>query len=161
MSAHPRCPCTRASFAQLRALVDRAAAAGVQVSTYILFTVPAGPERNWMTSPSWELAREVPGAHVVADPLGRGSARLGAMTSGSVVIYGPDRELRFEGGLTPSRSHAGDCASKDAAFLAVVNSRRRAGPGTTSAPVYGCPLVGCSGAACRPIAPDQAGGTPR
>lgn len=110
MLAHPRCPCTRASIAELAVLMTRARG---QLSAHVVFAQPTGTDASFALGPLWERAREIPGAKVHVDPGGRLGARFGAKTSGQVVVYGTDGHLLFAGGITPARAHQGDNAGVD------------------------------------------------
>lgn len=112
MLAHPMCPCTRASMAELERLVAKVQdRVDVQVAFLAPPAVP-GPEtsdqaEDWADSELVKQARRIPGVHVRRDPEGRLARKFGAETSGHVVLYGPAGDLLFEGGLTSSRGHEG------------------------------------------------------
>lgn len=99
MFVHPECPCSRASLAEL-AEIARAAPVPPEI-----FVAIADDHAGGL---AWELAGEVTGAKRVLDRDGREAARFGARTSGHVVVYDPRGNLRFAGGITGSRGHAGD-----------------------------------------------------
>jgi len=63
--------------------------------------------------------------------------RVGAETSGYVLLYDRSGQLRFRGGITAGRGHAGDNAGEDA-VVALVTGRPASRQQT---PVYGCSLV--------------------
>jgi hypothetical protein len=62
--------------------------------------------------------------------------KFGAQTSGHVFLYDKLGVLRFQGGITPSRGHAGDSYGQ-AAILSLLRGGR---PERDAAPVFGCPL---------------------
>jgi hypothetical protein len=70
------------------------------------------------------------------DPGGDLARRLGATTSGHVLVYGPDESLLLSGGITAARAHEGDSIGQNAIFAAV---HGRPAADRESA-VYGCGL---------------------
>jgi len=131
--AHPRCPCTRATIAELDRVMARCA--GRLAASVWFYTDPAlGPE--WARTASWNHAANIPGVRAEVDASGEAARSFGAETSGSVVLYAPDGRLLFHGGITASRGHEGDNAGA-AAILALVAGETAA---TRSTPVYGCAL---------------------
>ena len=135
--AHPRCPCTRATIAELDRVM--AASAG-RLAVTVLFYTDDAFGTGWERSQLWEHAARIPGVRVERDPGGALAASFAARTSGAVVVYSPDGRLRFCGGITASRGHEGDNAGSDA-ILSLANGRD---PVTETTPVYGCGLVGRS-----------------
>ena len=135
MSAHPHCPCTRASIAELAKLM---ADVGDRLAAHVLFVKPAGTPDGWEKSDTWRSAGRVPGVRVHRDDGGREAARFGAATSGHAVLYGADGRLLFRGGITPSRGHEGDNAGRRriASLLANGSADGR------QTRVFGCPLRG-------------------
>lgn len=133
--AHPHCPCTRATLAELDRVmarcVDRLAA------TVLFYKDPQlGP--RWERTELWDHAASIPGVRPLADPLGETARVFGAMTSGLAVLYAPDGHLMFHGGITASRGHEGDNAGAEAIIDLVASGT---GAFRTSE-VYGCALVG-------------------
>jgi hypothetical protein len=131
MLAHPRCPCTRASVAELGRLM---AQFHERISAQVLLLKPAGTSADWSQGPLAEAER-IPGVKVQVDEGGMEAERFGARTSGQVVVYDPEGRLVFSGGITPGRGHEGDNAGS-AEIAAVVG----AGQGSGKSPVYGCAL---------------------
>src|SRR3954470_3190570 len=62
MLAHPRCPCTRASLAELARLTARGDA-----DVWVLFLRPEGAQAGWEKTSLWDTAAAIPGVHVLAD----------------------------------------------------------------------------------------------
>ena len=110
MFAHPRCPCTRASIAELAHVM--AHAQGLAVAT-VLFYRPRQFPPGWERTDLWWSAAAIPGVTVLADPEGREAQRFGAVTSGHVLLYDRAGQLLFSGGITGSRGHEGDNAGCD------------------------------------------------
>ena len=132
MYAHPKCPCTRAALSQLNSLC--ATAPESQVT--IVFYVPDGADASWRSGKSIEIARSHPTASIVFDPGGETIPALGVTTSGHVVVYRPNGELAFSGGITVSRGHEGPNEGLLALQQAIEGM-----PGNATYPVYGCTLL--------------------
>lgn len=134
--AHPRCPCTRATFVELGELLARAPR---DVDVHVRFFAPADGARDWEEGDTWRAARAVPRASVALDVDGREAARFGVGASGHVLVYGADGALRFSGGITAGRGHVGDNAGLRAALAALDDDGGRSRATTN---VYGCSLRG-------------------
>ena len=121
-------------FSELQAEV--LARAHVRPRTYVLFMKPAGFPAGWTDTNLWHRAATLPDAVVMRDDNGSKARRLGAETSGQIVLYDAHGSLLFSGGITGSRGHAGDNPGRAAvvSFLNYQSADRR----TTS--VFGCPL---------------------
>lgn len=138
MFAHPKCPCTRASMDELSSLMEKC---GGKVAAHVLFLKPKNFTEDWVESGLWKRAAAIPNVTVQADPEGLTAQRFGAETSGYVLLYSPNGQLLFSGGITGSRGHAGDNAGEDA----IVELATGQNPGITHTMVYGCSLLdGCS-----------------
>lgn len=129
MFIHPDCPCSRASVAELREIMETRHAA-----IAIVFTGATS------SSALWEAAGAIPGAHQIHDPLGVEARRFGAMTSGHVVIFDAAGIRKFTGGITGSRGHVGDNIGRRQ-VEAILDGRS-----STAAhhAVFGCSLDGTS-----------------
>ena len=136
MFAHPRCPCARASLAELRALLDRPD----PPAAHLAFAVPDGADQEWTGNDFWFAAAKIRGLVTHADRGGRLAAACGARTSGQVMIFTGDGSLLYSGGLTGSRGHEGGNGGLDAASRALDT-----GAAAPSFPVFGCSLLGMSG----------------
>lgn len=136
MVAHPQCACTRASLNELRRLVARFEALPVQPDLYLSLVVPAGAGAGWIDGPVLRNASSIHGVRVAIDPGGSFAARLGATTSGHVLVYGADGALLFSGGITSARAHEGDSIGQNAIVRALYGGK----PPTDTAPVFGCGL---------------------
>ena len=133
MLAHPRCPCTHASVAELHRLQ---ATCGDKLQIIVAF---CRPDASWSKTDLWKYAESIPQAQVLWDDGGHLARTFGAETSGHVVVHGAQGRLIMSGGITPSRGHEGDGPGRRAITAAVRHSNRA--HETTRAPVYGCPLV--------------------
>ena len=134
MLAHPRCPCTRASLAELARLMTGAPR---EVDVRVLFVKPAGTEDGWEKTDLWRRAAAIPGVTVASDPDGREAARFGATVSGQVVAYDAAGRLVFRGGITGGRGHEGDNVGRTrlASLLKTGEADAR------QSPVFGCALA--------------------
>jgi hypothetical protein len=131
MLAHPQCPCTQASLAELAQLVARG-----EADVWVLFLRPEGAQAGWEKTDLWATAAAIPGVKVLADTDGTAARKFGAETSGHVLFYDAAGALRFSGGITASRGHQGPSAGGEA-ILAALRGRE---PGQDHALTFGCPL---------------------
>jgi hypothetical protein len=132
MFVHPRCPCSRASLAELGGIMERNQG---KLAAQVLFVAPPGTGKEWSHTRLWKVASEIPGVTVSADRDGMEAKRFGATTSGHVVLYDANGTLVFSGGITASRGHVGENAGARQ-VLNLLNGRVGAEP----TPVYGCSL---------------------
>jgi hypothetical protein len=131
--AHPQCPCTRASLAELARLMARF---DDRVGANVVFLRPSDVGAEWDSSDLWRRASAIPGVTIVRDDDGVEAARFRASTSGATVLYDVQGRLLFSGGITSARGHEGESAG-----LGRLRSLLRTGKADRSdAPVYGCSL---------------------
>jgi len=131
--AHPQCPCTRASLAELARLMARF---DDRVGANVVFLRPSDVSGDWDSSDLWRRASAIPGVTIVRDDDGVEAARFRASTSGATVLYDVRGRLLFTGGLTSARGHEGDSAGLDR-----IKSLLRTGKADRfDAPVFGCSL---------------------
>jgi hypothetical protein len=109
---------------------------GQALSIDILFAEPAGLHEQVETTVLWQSAAQLPGAVLIQDKDAAISRRLGATTSGQVFLYDAGGVLRFSGGITDSRGHAGNNTGR-AAIEALVHNQT---PAAVNTPVFGCSL---------------------
>ena len=85
-----------------------------------------------------DLAKEaaVLRPRLVADIDGKYASALHASTSGEVLLYSPNRQLLFQGGLTQQRGHEG-ASRGDTLLFAALHGKPTAGRSTS---VFGCPI---------------------
>src|SRR5258708_26747 len=76
---HPRCPCSRASLAELSNL---ATSCRDRMSIEVLFVKPADCDDDWERTDLLTTAQRIPGINVACDRNGAESIRFGATTSG-------------------------------------------------------------------------------
>jgi hypothetical protein len=130
---HPRCPCSRATLAELERVI---ASTEQCAAVSIVLIQPERIHEGWERAAAWLHAHAIPGARVFTDHGGVLTRRFGAATSGQVLLYASGGRLVFQGGITGSRGHEGDNAGR-AAVIAAING---AGNTDTSTPVFGCEL---------------------
>jgi hypothetical protein len=133
MLAHPQCPCTRASIQELAVLMARCQG---KVAAHVVFMKPAGLPRDWEQTGLWRDAQAIPGVRVFSDREGFESRLSGAATSGQVLLYDRDGHLRFNGGITGARGHAGDNEGLDAVIAQITTGSA----GQRRGAVFGCGL---------------------
>jgi hypothetical protein len=131
--AHPQCSCTPASLTELAEALARVP---TRPTTYVLFLKPEGFANGWVESDMWRTAASIPGVTLVRDDDGREARRFGSATSGQTLLYDGAGDLRFSGGITGSRAHAGDNSGRRS-LVAVLNGGQPDRPATS---VFGCPL---------------------
>ncbi len=137
MYAHPKCPCTRASLAEL-ARVAEAVGAGVSVEYVVVMYRPRSEEDGWVRGRSWDLASQIADARIVVDPDGLMATRAGAMTSGHVVVRNRAGAVVYAGGVTNGRGETGASAAGDA----IVDVLRGGESALSVGPVFGCAITG-------------------
>ena len=131
--AHPRCPCTRATLDSLDHLMAHAQG---RLTAHVLFWTPPDAGEAWAHTDLWATAAAIPGVQPRCDPGGDEARRFQAETSGQVFLYDRHGGLRFRGGITAARGHAGD--SPGCRAILALLSGDTAAPAET--PVFGCPL---------------------
>ncbi len=130
--AHPHCPCTRASLAELERIVAHCSGA---VTTWVVFLKPLDADSEWDQTDLIGTATAIPGAHVLQDMDGVEARRFHASTSGQTMLYSKQGELLFSGGITVARGHQGDNAGRAAIEACLTGGV----PECRETPVYGCP----------------------
>jgi hypothetical protein len=132
MVAHPYCPCTRASIAELSWIMTKLN--GQVAATVLFFEDDDTPDLE--RSEHWVRAAQIDGVRVVADAQGREANKFGAFTSGQVYLYDGQGWLLFSGGITPSRAHQGDNVGR----RRIVDLVTEGTADRDQSAVYGCEL---------------------
>jgi hypothetical protein len=135
MFVHPKCPCSRASVRELERTLT---ACGDRVDAQVWLYRPESQPDKWAHTDLWTSVKSIPGVSMRIDPEGRDAAAFGARTSGYVLLYDAAGRLCFRGGITAGRGHEGESAGRQAIEDLVHGGRVR----LTSAPVFGCGIVG-------------------
>jgi len=131
MFAHPHCPCTKASVAELARLMARCVG---KVDATVYFYRPDEMPDEWVYGRLWNSAQAIPGVDVTIDRYAEVSTRFGTSVSGDVLLYDPSGRLRFHGGITSGRGHEGDSLGKRAVTSIVMGESAN----VDHAPVFGC-----------------------
>ena len=134
MFLHPRCPCSRASLAELTVLMD---CCGDGVAARAVVYRPRRGGEDWSPPDLRAALAAIPGLDVSTDFDGEEARRFAVATSGHVVLYGPRGDRLFSGGITPGRSEQGDNPGRSALLGRILGGDGEA-PGC---PVFGCPLA--------------------
>lgn len=133
---HPLCPCSRATLAELERVLDRAPDRA-DLEFVLVWEGDAPPaDEIGLCEAVESLARARSARSVRLDLRGVEARRFGAATSGEILLYASDGSLRFHGGITRARGHAG--ANDGADVLVELLLERASGP--AAFPVFGCPL---------------------
>jgi hypothetical protein len=134
MALHPNCPCSRASIGELALIM---AHCPDRICAYVYFVRPSGFKQDPATADLWKNAAAIPGVTVIQDDGGVACRSFHAQTSGQAFLYDAAGVLRFSGGITASRGHAGDNDGRCA-----IESFVNAGiTGRKTTPVFGCSLL--------------------
>ena len=148
ITAHPLCPCTRATLSSIETYAPSLAI------TIVSAGPTAGDPEAEHALRSWAARHN---AGFVSDRDGSLARTLGAYTSGYAALYDAAGVLRFSGGLTPARGHAGRCDGLAELERVITEPIDGTPAGPTShrpirAPVFGCrifddfpDLGGCAG----------------
>jgi hypothetical protein len=135
LMAHPQCPCTRATIAELSSLVGRL---GRRIRVYVLVFKPRDFPPDWERTDVWTSAARIPGVIVRADDDGEEAARFGAATSGHLVLYDSEGRLQFSGGITSARGHRGESPGVER----IVTLANGGVADAATSRVFGCALAG-------------------
>jgi hypothetical protein len=141
MLAHPDCPCSRASLAEIEILMaqlDR------KVAVFVPIGQPGATAAEITASDLWTRAAAIPGVLAIFDADGKEAEAFGATVSGQTMLYDVEGTLVFSGGITDGRGHQGNNPGLDA-VIEKVSGRE----GIFHAPVFGCSLRDPSAKALR------------
>ena len=98
---------------------------------------PQGADENWYETVLINEARRIDELEIVLDLGGGLARRYGTDTSGTLLAYNERNTLKFQGGITPTAGHEGDCAGKRAIESILAGKE----PTFASAPVHGLTLT--------------------
>jgi hypothetical protein len=135
--AHPRCPCTRATLAELNRLVTASPGA---LEVKVFFRTPENPSEEWTKTALREAAAAIPNTTVTCDPGGALARKFDVKTSGHLLVYSADGQLLFSGGITSARNEEGVNAGRSAVEALLKGQA----PVARESPVFGCPLFDSS-----------------
>lgn len=131
---HSECPCSRASLEELATLLARSRDT---IDVQAVFLTPSETADTVEESGLWKYVHMLPGVKAWKDHAGQEATLFQASTSGETFLYDPAGNLKFRGGITPSRGHIGDNLGVDS-IVSIVNGDVGEHPITT--PVFGCSL---------------------
>ncbi|MEM1212679.1 MAG: RedB protein [Planctomycetota bacterium] len=132
--AHPDCPCTQATLANLGRLKAEYPE-GLDLA--VVFFDTASWRDAWAETRLKSMAERIPGAALALDPEGVEAGRFGVRTSGHVVVFDRQGARVFSGGVTASRGHEGASPGLDAIEQLLIGA---ADSGHAEAEVFGCAL---------------------
>jgi hypothetical protein len=132
---HPLCPCSRATLNELDGVLSRLPRTALPEIQ--LFFVRSTKNPHWNGGELWDRAMRIPNAVRRWDTGGRIALRFGARSSGATLLYGKNKDLLFQGGITGSRGHEGDNLGASRLLDALETGRRAA----TVSQVFGCALA--------------------
>jgi hypothetical protein len=131
--AHPQCPCSAATFAELAEIIT---ACPRQMHVSVCFFSPDEKDSDWTQSDLWRTAVGLPGVDVIADRNGTIASRFGSVTSGQVIAFDRGGHRVFAGGITSARGHQGDNRGRNY-LMALARGELCT---VTDTPVFGCSL---------------------
>jgi hypothetical protein len=121
-----------ASLNELARLLPRL---GGRVEVHVIVYEPSVKPAGWNSIAITNRVRQIVGKQIQLDPDGCLALKFRAYTSGDVLLYRPNGELAFCGGVTSARGHEGESNGTDAIFDWVTK-----GAGARTVPVYGCAM---------------------
>jgi len=130
---HPQCPCSRATLSELAQLQSDC---GSELNARVEIFAPASMPTEWTKGDLYRQAKSIPGVDVHLDAEGKTAKAYRVSTSGQALLYSPEGQLVFSGGLTESRGHEGRNGSTDAIEAYVRTGHIPISHG----PVFGCAL---------------------
>jgi len=132
MLIHPHCSCSRASISELQRVIEKSPAS---LQTYVVVYRPKDFPAGWEKTDVFVSASHLPRTHILLDQDGHEASIFHGFTSGQTYLYDGDGKLRFSGGITLLRGHAG-FNSGSAEVMQIANTRS----GTATHPVFGCAI---------------------
>lgn len=100
--AHPKCSCTQATLRELSRLRTR-----VQSKMAVHVLISYDPNDKFESQRIEKQAREIAGIQVSVDLNRKIAKSFNALTSGQTILYAPEGNILFQGGITASRGHEG------------------------------------------------------
>jgi len=131
---HPQCGCSRASLAEIARLM---ADLDARTSCHLIFQQPVSQPDDWHETRLWHTARQIPGLEIHVDTDCRESVLFRASVSGEIHVYDAQGQLRFRGGVTPSRGHEGPNPGQLAIRDVILHGRSS----LMTCHAYGCLLI--------------------
>jgi hypothetical protein len=132
MLIHPHCSCSRASIKELGEIIEKSPRS---MRTYVLAYRPSDAKPGWEDTDVYRAAKTLRRTEVVVDVDGAEAKRFGGFTSGQTFLYDAHGRLRFAGGVTSLRGHAGLNRGR-ADVIRIANAAATNG----RHPVFGCAI---------------------
>ncbi|CAN5294281.1 hypothetical protein BH11PLA2_BH11PLA2_28660 [soil metagenome] len=130
---HPHCFCASASLDEFLRILELSTE---HIEARVIFVCPEGVPSGWEKSELWHRVEALGNINRECDCSGENAHRVGAATSGLVVLSDHTGAVVFRGGITRARGRVGESLGRRA-ILALLAGEV---PEVQSAPVYGCPL---------------------
>lgn len=134
MFVHPKCSCTISSIRELKRFL---ANCSESVSCTFFCFNPSGGASGWTRTRIWNCLAEIPDSKIIPDENAKWAQSLGIRTSGHVLIYDSNHNLKFSGGITVGRGHEGESL----ASISMSNLVRMQEQDRCQYPVFGCPII--------------------
>lgn len=135
--AHPLCPCTRATLAELGEALARLPTKPAVSAVFVTAGLsPAAVAK----SDTLASARRIPSVHIEIDGSGGLARQFGATISGEVLVFDRQGTRLYRGGLTAGRGHRGGSAALTLFEQILSGSAYQA----VETPVFGCRLPAIS-----------------
>ena len=128
-----KCPCARATIAELERILTRCG--GRPVARILVEGTEPGAA-TWANDRALANLARYPGVTVRLDAKGIESNRFAIATSGHVLLFRPDGRLIYQGGVTGARGHEGANYGRDAVIGWILGDE----PDVRAFPVFGCAL---------------------
>ena len=132
MLIHPHCSCSRASIHELAEIIE---AAPRTLRTLVFVYRPKESAAGWEQTDVTRAAAGLRRTTLVIDEDGAAARRFGGFTSGQTFLYDREGRLRYAGGVTSLRGHAGLNGGR-AAVIRLANTES----GKATHPVFGCAI---------------------
>jgi len=133
MLIHPHCSCSRASIRELAEIID---AAPRTLRTFVFVYRPKDAAAGWEQTDVTRAAAVLRRTTLVIDEDGAMARRFGGITSGQTLLYDREGRLRYAGGVTSLRGHAGLNGGR-VAVIRLANTES----GKATHPVFGCAIT--------------------
>jgi len=130
---HPHCSCSRATIEELQAIMEKAPPS---VRSFVLVYRPSDFPAGWEKTEVVAAAHRLPRSQVLLDVDAREARLFGGFTSGQTFLYDGNGHLRFSGGVTALRGHAG--LNRGAGAIVRI---AKSGAGRAIHPVFGCAII--------------------
>ncbi|MGK0186649.1 MAG: hypothetical protein ACI9R3_002432 [Verrucomicrobiales bacterium] len=139
MFLHPRCSCSHASVHELQRILlsTKTGESSPRVHAQIFLFQPDETDSDaWDGSAMISELKLFPSVEICNDPRGRIAASHGIATSGHVLIYDKEGNLKFSGGITQRRAHEGENTNGILAVQAILQVSNE----IVRRPVFGCSI---------------------